>query len=111
MVAHGKSIEVNFGITEEIYQAVYVEQDCRCFICRKATGKTKRLAVDHDHECNQGHDRKMGCPRCIRALLCGRCNKLVAFLDEEALARAIIVLKDPPAQRVLRRIMSIEEEW
>jgi arsenate reductase-like glutaredoxin family protein len=53
----------------------------------------------------------MGCPYCIRALLCGRCNKLVAFLDEEALARAIIVLVDPPARRVLRKIMTLEEDW
>jgi hypothetical protein len=72
-----------------------------CFICQRATGKTKRLAVDHDHDCDAGHDRNMGCPKCIRALLCGPCNRLVGFLDAEALARAIEVLTNPPAQRFL----------
>lgn len=99
--AHGKRIEKTFEIDSDTYGLIYEFQGGHCFICQKATGKTRRLAIDHDHACDQGHPAENGCRKCIRALLCKRCNKLVAFLDEHALARAIIVLTDPPAQRIL----------
>lgn len=101
--AHERKIDVNFELTPELYQALYESQGGKCFVCRKATGKTKRLAVEHDHDLakEHGHDPKKGCLRCIRALCCGRCNRLVAFLDVEALGRAIELLTDPPARKIL----------
>ena len=103
-VVHANRMVINFGISGEIYWGIYEFQGGCCYICRKATGKTKHLAVDHDHTLGCGHDPKVGCPKCIRALLCSRCNKLVAYLDAEALQRAIEVLKYPPAQQYLRQI-------
>lgn len=101
--AHERRLDGEFDLTPELYWAIYEAQGCKCFICRKSTGKARRLAVDHDHllALEHGHDPKKGCRRCIRALLCKRCNTLVGWLDVEALKRAIILLTDPPARPIL----------
>jgi Recombination endonuclease VII len=100
-LAHGRRVENGYGITVAQYWELYAAQGGRCFVCRKATGATKRLAVEHEHGLCDDHPLENGCPRCIRALTCGRCNRLVAFLDVEALCRAITLLTDPPARKVL----------
>lgn len=66
--AHGRRTETNFGIPAELYWALYEFQGGTCAIlgCR-ATGKTRRLAVDHDHKCCPG---RTSCGKCIRGLLC-----------------------------------------
>lgn len=101
--AHARRLEQNFEISAEIYQLLYVLQGGKCFGCQRATGKTKRLAVDHDHELalEHGHDPKKGCIRCIRCLLCGQCNQIIGRLGVEALCRLIQVLTDPPARKWL----------
>lgn len=103
--AHEIRLEKNFSISAELYARLYSAQGGKCYVCRIASGKTKRLAVEHDHEKARnecGHDSERGCPNCIRGLACGRCNKLVAFLGPDALARAITLQVNPPAQRFLR---------
>lgn len=101
--AHALHVARNYAITRDEYKMLYVAQGGRCYVCRKATGKTKHLAVDHDHGCLAGHPPEQGCRLCVRALLCSRCNRTIGFLDELALARAIDVLLYRPAQRVLAR--------
>ena len=88
--SHARTIEKTYGITGEQYRLILAAQGGRCAICQKATGATKRLAVDHCHETGL-----------VRAILCGRCNRLIAFLGVDALQRAIVVLRDMPAQAVL----------
>lgn len=97
---HGRSIFSRYRMTPEQYARLYAFQNERCFICGKATGAAKRLAVEHEHNLCDDHPPEHGCPRCWRALCCGRCNKLVAFLGVEALQRAIKLLTDPPARRL-----------
>lgn len=100
--AHERRTEATFGITGEQYWALYEFQGGRCYICQWARGTTKRLAVDHDHKkCGDNHPADQGCPRCVRALLCGPCNQMIGRLGVEALQRAVIVLTDPPAAAVL----------
>jgi Recombination endonuclease VII len=102
-VAHANRIQDVYELTGEQYWALYEYQDRRCYGCRRATGQRKRLAVDHEHNkpgCE--HDPKVGCPKCIRALLCGPCNKVVGILDADALRRLVEVLENPPAQRFMR---------
>jgi hypothetical protein len=109
--AHGKRIEQEFDITEDIYDAIKQAQGGVCFGCGRAKGKRRRLAIDHDHHkdgCE--HPPEMGCRNCIRALLCTYCNEVLGRLDADALRRLITVLEDPPAQRILRKIFALEDE-
>lgn len=99
--AHELRVENSFGITAAEYQEIYVAQGGVCFVCRKARGIAKRLAVDHDHDRCGDHDPKVGCRDCVRALLCGPCNQMLGRCDIEAFERAIVVLADAPAQKVL----------
>jgi hypothetical protein len=89
-------------MTEEMYQALYVAQGGRCAICKWATGKTRRLSVDHDHACCPG---KTSCGKCVRGLLCRPCNTLLGRARDaiEFFQNAIEYLTNPPAQRILRR--------
>lgn len=105
--AHGKRVEATYGITEQDYWDLYEFQGGRCYICRWAQGKKKRLAVDHDHKCPMPHPREVGCEQCVRGLLCTFCNRLVGkFRDSiEAFQRAIEYLTNPPWKQLqeLRR--------
>lgn len=85
-----------FGITPEEYGKLYEAQGRRCAICRRATGATKRLAVDHDHTCCPG---PTSCGRCVRGLLCGPCNDEMAHArdDPEHFRRAIRYLNEWPS--------------
>jgi hypothetical protein len=105
--AHGKRLEKVYQITSAIYDFIYKWQGGVCYGCRKAKGTRRRLAVDHDHRKARevcGHDPNMGCPNCIRSLLCNYCNEVVGRLDADALRRLAEVLEDPPAQRALREM-------
>jgi recombination endonuclease VII len=101
--AHGLYVLKTYGITEDEYWALYELQGGRCYICQRATGRSKRLAVDHDHACCP---ETPACGRCVRGLLCRSCNRdVLGHLrdDVEALRRAIDYLTNPPAKRVIYR--------
>jgi recombination endonuclease VII len=72
--AHDRNVETNFGIPAELYWALYEFQGGKCAIlgCR-ATGKTRALAVDHDHQCCPG---RTSCGKCVRGLLCNPHNEM-----------------------------------
>lgn len=92
----------DFGMKPGQYMQLYEAQGGKCWICRVATGKTKRLAPDHDHNCIAGHPRDKACKLCLRGLLCGPCNFMViGRLDPAGLQRAYWYLLDPPAPRLL----------
>jgi hypothetical protein len=87
---HARMVEQTYGITGEQYWALYEAQGGKCAICRWATGKTKRLAVDHDHETGR-----------VLGLLCGRCNQNRGFYGNETLVRWIDYNLDPPAPKTI----------
>ena len=101
--AHGKYVLATYGITEDQYWAIYEVQGGRCYGCRRASGRSKRLAVDHDHACCP---ELPACGKCVRGLLCAHCNRdVLGHLRDEIAAfyRFIEYLTDPPARRVLGR--------
>lgn len=96
-----RHIRNTYGIEPSDYEALYEAQDGKCYVCRRATGKSKSLAVDHDHSCCPG---RKSCGKCIRALLCSPCNvRVLGHLrdDVDALRRAIEVIERHPAQSIL----------
>lgn len=82
-----------YGITEVEYWALYEAQGGRCYGCQRATGKTKKLSVDHDHKTGK-----------VRGLLCTLCNRdVLGHLreDVDALRRLADYIENPPAFRVI----------
>jgi hypothetical protein len=75
-----------YGITAAAYRSLYDRQGGVCLICRKPetathqSGALRRLAVDHDHGCCPG---KKSCGKCVRGLLCARCNSAIGLFDED----------------------------
>lgn len=90
--AHGRTVQKVYGVPQEGYWALYEAQGGRCAICQVATGKVKRLAVEHDHQTGE-----------VFGLACGPCNIMLGRLGRrpETYARVINYLLDPPARRVL----------
>ena len=68
---------------------MYLFQGGLCAICRRASGKTRRLSVDHDH--------KTGL---VRGLVCRPCNDFLGWImdDPEAGRRLYQYLTNPPAK-------------
>ncbi len=110
--------EAGYTITPEQYRRLYVAQKGRCWICRTAKGihpddpkggGSRRLGVDHDHATGE-----------VRGLLCTggdkTCNRIIGWLDGDALDRASAYLcwrKAQPAWvlgELDRQILSAEQE-
>lgn len=96
--SHASHILRHYGITAEQYAELYRFQAGKCAICCRATGRTKRLAVDHDHSCKEGHDPKVGCLKCVRGLLCSTCNKFIGWNHDDPRVgdRLARYLREPP---------------
>lgn len=101
--AHELHVEKNFGITAAERHAILESQNGVCFVCgRTRDDRKKRLATDHDHNKCDDHEPELGCRNCVRCLACTVCNRLIlGRYDVPALKRAIEVLTDPPAQKIL----------
>lgn len=60
-------------ISKIAHLKMFMAQDFKCKICKE---KTIKLCIDHDHNCCP-----KGCHKCIRSLLCHRCNGLVGYVE------------------------------
>lgn len=89
---HDAHVSRTFGVSRGFYDQLRALQQGVCAICRRANGRTKRLAVDHDH--------RTGDPR---GLLCGPCNQVVGVWsdDPETFRRGARYLEAPPAAQLL----------
>jgi hypothetical protein len=76
-----------YGVTFEQYDELLAQQGGGCAICGGTTPYGRgRFHVDHDHTCCPG---QYSCGKCVRGLLCGRCNPgLGAFQDSPSLLLA-----------------------
>lgn len=87
--AHIAYVEREYKITARMYRLLQKFQGGRCWGC-PATGKARRLSVDHNHRTGE-----------VRMLLCNTCNNIVGhFRDNpEALIRLGLALIDPPSRQ------------
>ena len=72
------------------YDAMLLEQDGRCAICRGTDPAHRwgQFQIDHDHSCCTGEKR---CGNCNRGLLCSNCNMgLGRFMDNPDLIQAAL---------------------
>lgn len=103
LAAHGRRTASSFGLEPQAYRDLQAFQNGLCAICQKAKGNQsgergkRNLAVDHDHTCCSG---PTSCGRCVRGLLCGPCNDVLAHFrdDGEALMRAVLYLQQWPSR-------------
>jgi hypothetical protein len=93
-------IRREYKMTEIEYRALFKAQGGRCYVCRKARGRTKRLGVDHDHL--TGEIRGLVCTGSLNAQTC---NRLIAIYDRAALLRAAAMLSDPPPARAVLSVV------
>jgi hypothetical protein len=96
--AHDAHVLKTYSISGEEYWNIWYFQEMRCAVCLRATGSSKRLAVDHDHALGSGRDS-------VRGLLCSNCNQMLGHArdDIKFFQRAIEYLTNPPARAVLER--------
>jgi len=98
-----KQVEATYDITAEDNHELLLLQGGRCWLCRKATGATKSLAVDHDHATNE-----------VRGRLCGPCNQFIGRAlgdDPEAARRLVRYLQGDTPYRRLKAAQLLAERF
>jgi len=86
------------GITNRQYLELLIRQGGVCAICHEEE-PGKYLMIDHDHRCCP----KKGCGKCVRGLLCGRCNTAIWILDSHLLQNAIEYLRSYDGMKARKR--------
>lgn len=101
--AHDRNIESE-DFTSADYWQLFKMQGGHCAIhgCR-AKGKSKYLAVEHDHSCEMGHDPRRWCRVCVRGLTCAQHNEWIGRSGDspEVFDSIASYLREPPALEVL----------
>lgn len=70
--AHEKRVQNTYGLEAGEYAQLYEFQGGRCALCRRATGASRRLSVDHDHATGL-----------VRGLLCRPCNTFLGHARDK----------------------------
>lgn len=90
----GHQLKSQFGVSIREYEVLLMIQEGGCAICGTSDPGSGKVyfSVDHDHSCCPG---KKSCGKCVRGLLCGRCNfGLGLFKDDtNALKNAVNYLE------------------
>lgn len=69
----------HYRLTIEKWMEMYNSQNGSCAICKKNGNK---LYVDHDHKCCP---KNITCGKCVRGLVCQKCNIFLHYIDSEYL--------------------------
>lgn len=75
------ALRKTYNITLDDYEVRLRNQNNGCNACHDSNpgGGRKYFSVDHDHSCCPG---KTSCGKCVRGLLCSRCNLALGRFDE-----------------------------
>lgn len=98
-----------YRMTVEDYEILLDQQKGVCAICgtdlRDVLGSGwKGAHIDHDRACCPGRN---SCGKCVRGILCGRCNAYLAWAEAVSIVRiaqyldgsGALAIKDPAGQR------------
>lgn len=94
------------GMTEKLFDSMFVEQEGRCAICTSAMtvqrieSKMDVAHIDHDHTCCP----KYACLECVRELLCARCNAVIGFARED-----VTVLFSAIAYLIKHKVVTLDD--
>ena len=94
LVYRWRTRALSMGITVERLREMYEAADYSCQVCGiredELEDKYATLAIDHDHRCcpgkRDGRTHRRACGKCVRGLLCPRCNKLLTLADQVTFA-------------------------
>lgn len=80
-----------YGITLEQRDDLLKKQGGGCAICQTQDPGEKGWALDHDHACCSSTENERTCGKCVRGVLCNRCNLALGLFDDdlERLRKAI----------------------
>lgn len=70
-----------YGLTHEEREKLLWLQDNKCKVCSREFSEELPSVVDHDHSCCP-RDSK-ACGKCVRGLLCARCNHALGFINDD----------------------------
>lgn len=107
--AYYRTAWVTYGVTPKFYRALYLAQMGRCYICRVARGihpddphgrGSRRLGIDHNHAIGNRIEAVRGL-LCTGSLNANTCNRLIGRYNTGQLQRAVDLLTEAPAQRLL----------
>jgi hypothetical protein len=70
-----------FGITREQFDSMFVAQDSMCAICGTTDPGSTYWCVDHNHACCPSSEKT--CGKCIRGILCARCNQGIGHMGDD----------------------------
>jgi hypothetical protein len=82
-----------YGISSDQYYDMFNEQNGVCKICKKPETTKERMCIDHNHSCcpSVKNKRTRSCGKCIRGLICFRCNVVLGMVkDDEKLLNEMI---------------------
>jgi hypothetical protein len=70
-----------YKLSQDDWNAIFESQGGVCAICKNPPDENKRqYSVDHDHNCCPG---AKSCGKCVRGILCHRCNIGLGMLQED----------------------------
>lgn len=72
----GYRLKYSYGLSHETFEALLIEQENKCKVCRIEFDKTPN--IDHDHSCC---GPIKACEKCVRGLLCHRCNIFIGYYE------------------------------
>lgn len=71
-------LKQKYNLSDVQFDEMLVAQDGNCAICGHKDNRG--LSVDHDHTCCPGRN---SCGKCVRGLLCSRCNMGLGNLGDD----------------------------
>jgi hypothetical protein len=93
---------IRYGITEERFAVLVEAQQGKCAICKteKPEGRWGVWQIDHDHSCCTTQAKC--CGKCVRGLLCFKCNFMLGMYETNILPR-IDKFKEYISEAIFRR--------